>query len=119
MNKPIVLALGAAILFGGAGWYFTQDGRALQACETELKENLKAPSTYKLVEKEVSHEEEYHCSGTQYAASTQEQLKAAGCDKQTVTTISLTYDAENSFGAPLRGTSICRFEPDGKAWLMD
>jgi hypothetical protein len=65
-----------------AGYFLTQLpslwGRHLAACDEAIKETLKAPSTYKRIES-------YSIEG-QYSSS-----------------YVITYDAQNSFGVPLRG----------------
>ena len=70
-------------------WLFTLEP-GLGACEDAIKETLKAPATYQRVEVEGS-------SGD----------------------YTITYDAENSFGVPLRGTGSCIVSGGQAQWFED
>lgn len=82
---PVVL--GAALV---AMFYFSSEERAYRACEDLLKADLKAPSTYAMVDY------------TSYAYDN-------------TASVTITYDAENSFGVPIRGTYHCSLDGDLQA----
>jgi hypothetical protein len=59
----------------------------LLQCDQAIMATLKAPATYK-------------------------RVSALGSDTPWI----IEYDAENSFGVPLRGKGICRVSSDGAEW---
>ena len=65
---------------------------ALKACDTAIKKTLRAPSTYK-------------------------RVSSTGYSVDAVTTISIEYDADNSFGVPLRGKGLCTVRQGQGEWL--
>jgi hypothetical protein len=80
------LAIGALIWFGEA-----PERKGFQLCDEAIKSTLKAPSTYRRVEGKGT----YHVSGSAY--------------------YSIEYDAQNSFGVPLRGHGSCQVNVDQTA----
>lgn len=80
LGIAIVAALAAALI---GMFYFSPEQRALRACEDVLKDKLKAPATYHRVD---------------YLSSSDGR------------SVSITYDAENSFGAPIRGVYFCSLD---------
>lgn len=78
-----------AVLIGAALLVSGCDSKNLKLCEDEIKSNLKAPSTYKRI-----------------SVNNMESL------------ISIEYDADNSFGVPLRKKGMCRIDEGGEvSWL--
>lgn len=83
-------AIGA--LFLGIGWLAGMDQRRdLALCEDAIKAQLKAPATYQRVEFSGVLKPDYR----------------------------ITYDAQNSFGVPLRGSGYCTVDAKGVSakWL--
>lgn len=78
-------------LLGSAIWYFSSTQRGLRLCDGAIQAQLKAPSTYNRVD-----------------------YRAYGSDPS----ISITYEAENAFGVPLRSTGLCNLNADmtGATW---
>ena len=66
---------------------------AIQACEKFIEGSLKSPSTYKRVSANVDQ------SAVMYAG-------------KSTKSVSVSYDAANAFGTPIRAAEICRFEVD-------
>lgn len=80
-----VLSIGAAI-FGGIGWFANAPLRDdLALCDDAIKTTLKAPATYVRVEAPSDRRSSYR----------------------------IVYDAQNSFGAPLRSNGFCTIDSDG------
>lgn len=72
---------GTAFALVSAGYaihYFSPEQASLRACEVEIKSQLKAPATYKRVEAQAF-----------------------------TSMVSVTYDAANSFGVPIRSSGFC------------
>jgi hypothetical protein len=88
-NKAVAFRLaplGLAIALAGC------DSSQLRVCETQLKDKLKSPASYKRISVE-----EYNIDST--------------ISKQPYDAVAITYDAANSFNALLRDKEICTFRP--------
>lgn len=85
----IMLALAALALASCS----SQKTLAVDACEGYIKAGLRSPSTYKVVETTLN-----------------DPIKADS--GRFVRTISISYDAANAFGTPIRGAEICSFVVD-------
>lgn len=79
----------AALLLGGCDAFRS---REVKDCEDTLLHKLKAPSTYKLIEQSTTYMRLEHPPEVW---------------------VSLEYDAQNSYGALLRDTEICRYPATG------
>lgn len=93
MNYLALLPL-VALLAACSPGVSREDG-VFDACEEYVKSTLKAPATYKRVSADVLMDE--------------------GKNRL----VMLQYDAENSFGAPLRSGEICAFKLNEKGELPD
>jgi hypothetical protein len=82
--RRLLGVIGFVLLAGCSGK--TSD---LAKCDDALKVQLKAPSTYR----RISVAEEYQAEKPRYT---------------------ITYDAENTFGAPLRSQGLCYLSTDRK-----
>jgi hypothetical protein len=70
-----------------------QQNAAISACETFIKERLRAPSTYKKISDDgVSSAFEF--------------------DGKTIKMVTIEYDAANAYGTPIRESQQCTFEVD-------
>lgn len=98
--------------------------KLLSACEEELKSRLKAPSTYTLIRKdeftapvEISDYRKMLAEGQDKDSPnalladvrTAESKRATGEPGPTRHTLFIEYDADNSFGVPLRGVTECEY----------
>jgi hypothetical protein len=84
------IIVGSALLFLGVGvGVWYASGSKLRTCEEAIAKTLKAPSTYR-------------------------RVNADGA----MGSYNIEYDAENSFGVPLRGKGLCTVDDSGAAtWL--
>jgi hypothetical protein len=82
----MVLAAGLAMSAGGA-WFVTRDSAEAAACEQIILGSLVSPSSYSRVEAIERREE-------------------------TDVVIRMAFDADNGYGASLRGHAGCRFGPN-------
>jgi hypothetical protein len=69
--------------------------RAAAACEIFIKDQLKAPATYRRISSSLSRGEDG------------------------IYVVFVTYDAQNAFGVPLRSHQTCRFSPGKDGALPD
>ena len=76
----------AIMVAGGLGFAWYSSERPIWVCERAIKDDLKAPSTYRRISAEGS--------GNFYI---------------------IVYDAANSFGIPIRGKGSCYIDPTGYA----
>lgn len=83
-----------AVAFALAGCDAVTSGEeiAAQACEGFIAGNLRSPSTYKRIEAVGGP----HDPGEAFRF------------------VSITYDADNAFGTPIRGAQVCAFKVDPK-----
>lgn len=91
---PIVIALLLFVpLAGFALFYFSPIQQRLRLCDEAIMADLKAPSTYERVSGSVDYGQQ--------------------------TMFSITYDAENSFGVPIRSDAKCSVSTDGNSatWM--
>ncbi len=92
MERREALQWGAWVLIpamiAALAWYFTGTQRSLRLCDDAIQAQLKAPSTYS----RVSHND--------FGGSTM---------------IKIIYDAENSFGVPLRSEGYCNLDDERTA----
>ena len=92
ISDRAAIAIVAVLLLslgGGIAWLLTWKP-GLSACEDAIKETLKAPATYQRVKVEGSSP-----------------------------LYTITYDAENSFGVPLRGSGFCNVNGAQASWFED
>jgi hypothetical protein len=95
-----------------------------RVCEGVLKKRLKAPSTYRRVsvnsnEKPVGLGDYFAAQAAKFSKDDPTLMKDLSdanirrlnksSDHATNFQVFITYDAENSFGAPLRGTALCEY----------
>lgn len=96
------------------------DKETVKTCETYIQGGLSAPSTYKRIAVQESS-----------VPITYEQLLALGKDPRMVKIakdfhmpaeslhmVTISYDAQNALGVPLRSKQICTFESDEPAQAM-
>lgn len=88
-GQAIALAILGCALGAGLLWhfYFSPLPSDLRRCDEIIREDLKAPATYRRVKGSDFHSE----AGSYF----------------------LTYEAENSFGVPLRSRAICNINRHG------
>jgi hypothetical protein len=76
---------------------------AIEACSNSIKGDLKAPSTFSIVDQDVYYSPAAPLGGN------------AKSSKYQYLHLTISYDAENSYGAPLRSEQKCDFlVKDGK-----
>lgn len=87
-SAPTIIGLLAFLSLAGFGlFYYSPVQKRLRLCDQAIRADLKAPATYDRV------------SGSQ--------------DYGQTTMFSITYDAENSFGVPIRSSARCSISLDG------
>lgn len=87
----------------------------VRACQDFIKDGLKSPSSYKLVSSDVRDEK---LTESNFLAETGQ--KPSDIDRRSLRygdselrLISISYDAQNSYGTALRSTEICAFRFHG------
>ena len=112
MRKRVIIVL-VGIVLAGCNELASDWSTAQSACEAYVGELLKAPSTYKTIKashsiNRLTKEQFLQLSPLRTMGEVGEKsvdlMKAPG-----VHTVILQYDAENSFGAPLRSYESCDF----------
>lgn len=87
-SAPILLSLMAFVLLASFTlFYFSPVQKRLRLCDQAIRADLKAPATYDRV--------------------------SGSLDYGQATIFSITYDAENSFGVPIRSSAKCSVSLDG------
>ena len=70
---------------------------AIEACSNSIKSDLKAPSTFSIADKVI------------YYSPAEPLVGDVKSSKYQYLTLTISYDAENSYGAPLRSEQKCDF----------
>ena len=87
------LLVAGVVICGLAAWggfyWFSAEQRGMRDCDRAIQKTLRAPATYNRIAGELD----------------------AGSDYM----FSITYDAENGFGVPVRSTGTCRVYDNGFA----
>ena len=105
MMKVAAAFLGLSALAGCHGAY--EPG--IEQCESELLAKLKAPSTYKRIKASTI------IVTADVIRQSNRELKKIGIEGGTdenpadYLSVSIEYDASNSYGVPLRDTQTCRY----------
>lgn len=102
LHHLLTTGLIAVLLSGCQSKDQINEDTATEACVYSIKDNLKAPSTFNLVEKTI------HYSPVMPIGDDDKSLEYKYLN------IDISYDAENSFGAPLRQTHQCNFLVKGE-----
>lgn len=128
-----VLAVGAMLVApspASARWFWQSDETVLTTiCEGALKERLKAPSTYRLIEsrgfvRREATRDEFMGWFTPEAKTRSESISSRDRDyrklidtqaswydkegqRKDYVSVLIEYEADNSFGTPIRDTVIC------------
>lgn len=124
MKALIGVATACLIAASGAVYVYasvTADPAA-KACEATLKERLKSPSSYRRVSIGETHRDmtiaEYTEDFDKVVSLQTIKLRTAGFLKEKPTpqifNVHITYDAQNSYGAMLRGQSDCTYKETSK-----
>lgn len=131
MRRPLIVSalLSAAILAGGALWYFNPTGERafILACEETLKDRLTSPATYKRVSSSPQSRSPATLNeylGVEFDDKRRWQLAANASDAALRDSYAykssgfrmgdydrleyrLEYDTENAYGTPIRGYASC------------
>ncbi len=138
MRTTVILTLATAALaaIGAAVWTSnrnSQEAIMLDACEKVLLERLRSPSTYQLIEAsdirtEEATEDDYlynndpaekkrtielHLRQPELAENHEYLRDLFRSTNMQKLTMVIEYDAENGFGTPIRGRSLCAVFRDG------
>lgn len=86
----IAVALCLAPMLTGCEAFASGEEQAARACESFVTDQLRSPSTYNRVN--VAHAPHHAGKSFRY--------------------VSISYDADNAFGTPIRGAQVCAFKVD-------
>lgn len=132
MRKYAVISLIVLCLAGGGGWLYFESTRTDEAiliasCEETLKDRLKSPSSYKRIRTTTirrslatlddylyadnpdrkRREEEQAAKDSRLAGGIKMRKEIFAAVPQEKLSLSIEYDAANSYGTPIRGFSEC------------
>lgn len=115
--RSAVLALTCAACAGSAiAWGGGRDDRVIAACEDAIKSRLKAPATYARIRATMSEKKAtrgqyfFHLVGIPRALIDERIAEfESGSVSVSIHYGSITYDAANSFGVPIRSATECSF----------
>jgi len=113
MKKSWLMLGGIALILAGYGAYQAYmpfDSAYVAGCEDYLKDGLKAPSTYKRID---ARETIAPISPARLKAMGGTTLDLPWETKYWLHTVSISYEAENSFGVPIRSGDACVFSETG------
>jgi hypothetical protein len=121
----LFVAILVCIPVGGCNFF---DSDLVRACETELKDRLKAPSSYRRVEmlenqdRQLTHDEFFEEEAKHVDAYVEDEWNRNKPLPKRFD-VRITYDSQNSFGALIRNYAKCeyvaKFGSTSKPSVMD